>query len=231
LLAEIHELTNHPLFSGLVLAVLISMTLVFSWSPWQQLISHWRLHALVDKLGRASLRNVFVPDDMGGDLYIEQLLLRDDGLLLVNVKSFRGNIFAADQIELWTQVLGHHSYKFQNPLHQQESDLQALKVLIPKVKLDGLVVFARGCRFPKGKPDKVVDYDLLKNIKPPAEQVLPAVQDAWEQLRKIAAPARNIRQSVLYRREDRRRLAIGIMFGVVTLVYTLWYLGLLPVQL
>jgi hypothetical protein len=226
-LAELEELANHPLLPGLLLALLVSLTLIFSWSPWKQLISHWRLHALVDKLGKASMRNVFIPDGLGDDIYVEQLLLQDNGLLLVTVKSYRGNIFAAEQIEFWTQVLGHHSYKFKNPLHQQQTDLQALQALVPKVALDGLVVFSRGCRFPKGKPDKVVDYEMLKNIKTPADQITPFVEEAWQTLLKVAVPARSMRQSILYRRGDKRRLILGMVFGVMTVVYVLWYLGLL----
>ncbi len=225
--AEIQEFTNHPLLPGLLLALLVSLTLIFSWSPWKQLISHWRLHALVDKLGKASLRNVFIPDGLGDDIYVEQLLLQDNGLLLITVKSYRGNIFAAEQIEFWTQVVGHHSYKFTNPIHQQQTDLQALKALVPKAALDGLVVFARGCRFPKGKPDKVVDYGMLKSIKPPAGQITPVVQEAWEALLKVATPAKSMRQSILYRRGDKRRLVLGLIFGIATVVYVLWYLGFL----
>lgn len=223
------EWTHHPLFPVLLLTLLIAATLIFSWSPWSQLISHWRLQALVKKLGKQSMQNVFIPDGLGDDIYIEQLLLQDNGLLLVTIKSFRGNIFAANQIELWTQVLGHHSYKFKNPLYQQETDLQALKALVPRVALDGLVVFAKGCRFPKGKPDKVIDYQMLKQIKTPADQIMPTVQDAWEQLEKLAVPARNMRQNVLYRRGDKRRLLLGLLFGTMTVLYVLWYLGLLPI--
>ncbi|MGD9385440.1 MAG: hypothetical protein PVF28_02730, partial [Thioalkalispiraceae bacterium] len=117
-------LSQHPIVPGLLLAVLIGFALYLSWSPLQQLLVHWRLHSLVNRLGKASLKNVYIPDDLGEMIYVEQLILRPTELLLVMIKPFRGNIFAAEQIDLWTQVVGHRSYKFANPLHQQERDLQ-----------------------------------------------------------------------------------------------------------
>ena len=225
---QLLEFTSHPLFPGLVLALLVAVTLMFSWSPWAQLVSHWRLQARVNKLGKASLSNVYIPDGLGEEIYIEQLLLQDNSLLLVTVKAFRGNIFAAEQIELWTQVLGNHSYKFKNPLYQQQTDIQALKALLPKITIENLVVFARGSRFPKGKPAKVVDYEMLKSLQGTTGDTAPLVQDAWEQLVKQAVPARNMRQSVLYQRGDKRRLIIGIFFGFCSIAYLLWYLGFLP---
>jgi hypothetical protein len=226
-MAEILYLT-HPVMPGFILALLLGLTIAFSWSPWSHILSHWRLHSLVNKLGKASLRNVYVPDGLGDDLYIEQLILQQDKLLLVTIKPFRGNIFAAEHIDLWTQVVGHHSYKFNNPLHQLQADLQVLQGKFPKLRVDGWVVFAKGCRFPKGKPDCVIAYENLKNSEQTANEISPAVQGAWDKLLAEAVPAKAMRQSILYRRGDKRRLVLGLIFAFGTLGYALWYLNVLP---
>ena len=219
----------HPVLPGLLLALLVGLTIAFSWSPWSQLIAHWRLHSLVNKLGKATIRNVYVPDGLGEELYLEQLILQADKLLLVTIKPFRGNIFAAEHIDLWTQVVGHHSYKFKNPLHQLQTELQVLQGLFPKIKVQGWVVFAKGSRFPKGKPESVIEYEDLKNPGKPDYEVQALVQEAWDQLLAEAVPAKGMHQSVLYRRGDKRRLVLGLIFALGTLGYLLWYLKVVPV--
>ena len=221
--------TQHPIVPGVLLAVLVALVLFFSWSPMQQLFSHWGLSRLLNQIGMQSLKNVYVPDGLGDVIYIEQLLLQADGLLLVTIKPFRGNIFAAEQIDQWTQVIGHHSYKFPNPLHQQETDLQALRAVIPDISINRLVVFAKGSYFPKGKPDEVCNFTDLKKL---AEQqknkvVMPAVQTQWQDLVKQAEPAVNMKQSILFRRGDKRRLLLGVLSGMAAIVYSLWYLGVI----
>lgn len=218
---------THPILPGLFLAFLVGMTLAMSWSPWAKILAHWRLHSLVNKLGKASLSHVYVPDGLGEELYLEQLILQQDRLLLITIKPFRGNIFAAEQIELWTQVVGHHSYKFKNPLYQQQTDLQVLRGMFPKINIEGWVVFAKGCLFPKGKPERVIDYPMLKGIEQNSAEVHALVQEAWDRLRSEATPAKTMRQSILYRRGDKRRLIFGLIFAAITIGYMLWYLNLL----
>jgi len=219
--------TQHPIMPGVLLAVLIALVLFFSWSPMQQLVAHWRLNRLLKQIGMQSIKNVYIPDGLGDVIYIEQLILQPDQLLLVTIKPFRGNIFAAEQIDQWTQVVGHHSYKFPNPLHQQETDLQALQAVVPDTPVSRLVVFAKGSRFPKGKPADICDFTDLKNI---AEQqknkvVMPAVQVQWQNLTNQAEPALNMKQSILFRRGDKRRLLFGVLSGIAAMAYSFWYLG------
>jgi len=224
---------QHPILPGLLLAVLIGLALYLSSSPIQQLLVHWRLHSLVNKLGKTSLRNVYIPDGLGDVIYIEQLILRPTELLLVTIKPFRGNIFAAEQIDLWTQVVGQRSYKFSNPLHQQEHDLQALSAIIPKQAISGMVVFAKGCRFPKGKPDKVCDYQELKNMgnENGTQEINPETKAAWQLLTEQAEVADNMKQSILFRPGDKKRLVMGAIVGLLAIAYAAWYLGAISLPL
>ncbi len=223
--------TSHPVLPGLLLALLAGLMLIFVWSPVAQLIAHWRLHSLVNKLGRAALRHQYVPDGLDDVIYVEQLLLRQDRLLLITIKPFRGNIFAAEQIDQWTQVIGHHSYKFPNPLHQLQSDLQALRGVIRNIQIDGMVVFAKGSQFPKGKPSNVLAYQDLKTYAPDStDEVKPHLQEAWNSLLASAKPAKEMQQSILFRKGDKRRLFIGCLLAVATVFYALWYLGIVEMS-
>jgi len=221
--------TQHPVVPGVLLAVLIGLALYLSWAPIQQLLSHWRLHSLVNKLGMASLRNVYIPDGLGDVIYVEQLILRPTELLLITIKPFRGNIFAAEQIDQWTQVIGHHSHKFANPLHQQEHDLQALSAIVPKQTIRSMVVFAKGCRFPKGKPDHVHDYQELKDLSANQEKqaISPELQAAWASLLDQAEFAETMKQPILYRAGDKKRLFMGMIIGLLAIVFAAWHLGVI----
>jgi hypothetical protein len=221
--------TQHPVVPGVLLAALVGLALYLGWSPVQQLLSHWRLHSLVNKLGIASLKNVYIPDGLGDVIYIEQLILRPTELLLVTIKPFRGNIFAAEQIDQWTQVVGHHSHKFANPLHQQERDLQALSAIIPKQSIKGLVVFAKGSSFPKGKPEQVHDYQELKSMgfKQSKQTLDPQLQEAWDSLSGQAENADNMKQPVLYRSGDKRRLFMSFLIGLLAISFAAWHLGVI----
>ena len=224
---------QHPILPGLLLAVLIGLAVYLISSPVRQLLVHWRLHSLVNRLGKTSLRNVYIPDGLGDVIYIEQLILRPTELLLVTIKPFRGNIFAAEKIDLWTQVVGQRSYKFTNPLHQQERDLQALSAIVPKQTISGMVVFDKGCRFPKGKPDKVRDYQELKKMgdENGMQEIDPETKAAWQLLTEQAEVAENMKQSILFRPADKKRLLMGAITGLLAAVYAAWYLGAVSLPL
>ena len=227
----VDEIVNiqYPILPGLLLTLLVGLAVYFCWSPLQRLFAHWHLNRLINQVGVASIRNAYVPDGLGDVIYIERLILQADSLLLLTVKPFRGNIFAAEQIDLWTQVVGHRSYKFPNPLHQQETDLQALQAILPDHPIKRLVVFAKGSRFPKGKPD---DVCLFSDLKAMAEQqkdkaVNAEMQITWQSLSQQAEPATNMQHSAMFHQGDKKKLTLGILSGLVAIVYTLWYLGVL----
>lgn len=219
--------TQHPVVPGVLLALLIGLALYLCWSPIQLLLSHWRLHSLVNKLGEVSLKNVYVPDGLGDVIYVEQLILRPTELLLITIKPFRGNIFAAEQIDQWTQVIGHRSHKFANPLHQQERDLQALSAVVPGLSIKGMVVFAKGCRFPKGKPEHVHDYQELKTLgtKQQKQVINPELQAAWVALSEQAEVAESMKQPILYRSGDKKRLFMGLLIGLLAIAFAARHLG------
>lgn len=227
-LTEIMDL-QHPIWQGLILAMLVGMTLTLITSPLRQVYSFWRIQKLIKQLGQARLRNVYLPDGMDGNIFIEHLVLTPVGLLLLNLKHYRGNIFAAEKIDQWTQVVGHHSYKFSNPLYQLESDLQGIRAIIPKTQVNGLVVFAADCRFPKGKPERVYDYqelvDMAKSSR--GENVSDQMQQVWNKMLEQVSDASEMSEPVIYKKGDKKRLVLGMLFFVLSLVYLFWYLGLL----
>ena len=48
------------------------------------------------------LRNVLVPDGNGGDVHLDYVLLTARGLVVLDIRDVRGNVFGSDQMKEWT---------------------------------------------------------------------------------------------------------------------------------
>ncbi|MEJ2362304.1 MAG: nuclease-related domain-containing protein [Gammaproteobacteria bacterium] len=212
----------------LIPLLLLGSGIVVAWSPLKKFWAHSYLQRLIKHLGQDSLRHFSLMDGADMPLYIEYLILQPDGLLMLIVKPYRGNIFAAEKIENWTQVIRHHSFKFPNPLHELDTNLQALKGMFPKLKLKGMVVFTQGASFPKDKPRNVYDFEQLKALSGKSEkrEVPESLRQAWLKLREAAQVDKNLHPVILYQRGDKRRLLLGIFLLITCLIYTAGIFGL-----
>ncbi|AFI84846.1 nuclease-like protein [Methylophaga nitratireducenticrescens] len=101
------------------------------------------------------LKNIILPDGLGGLLEIESVFLLEQGVLILREYPISGHLYGADKIEQWTQIVDGRSYKFTNPLHHLEHSRQTIRSLIPKMPVFCHVVFTAESNFPKGKPASV----------------------------------------------------------------------------
>jgi len=215
---------SQPMWQSILLAVMLGLGLIIVWPPLKKIRAHYHLQRLIRRLGSATMQHVSLMDGADLPLYIEYLILRPSGLLLLIVKPFRGNIFAAEKIENWTQVVRHHSFKFSNPLYELETTLQALRGMLPKVAVRGLVVFAQGASFPKGKPEQVGDFEELRAMaeKPERGEIPESLQQAWTEMVNSIQHDKKLHPTVLYQRGDKRRLIVGIFLLFACLIYFGW---------
>ncbi len=158
-------ISNPLLVTWTVAGFLVFLGVLLQYEWIKEWFSEFKLRRLLKSIGKDSLHNVTVPDGMDGRLFIENLILTADKIILLGVKKFRGVIFAAEKIDLWTQVIGNKSYKFENPLRQLENDALALSAKIENSKIEEKVLFIKGSEFPKGKPEKVVTIADLKKLR------------------------------------------------------------------
>lgn len=101
------------------------------------------------------LKNIILPDGVGGLLEIEKILLLEQGILILRDYPISGHLYGAEKIEQWTQIVDGRSYKFTNPLYHLDLARQAIRSLIPKMPVFCHVVFTADSNFPKGKPASV----------------------------------------------------------------------------
>lgn len=181
-------MNNPEIVTWGVAAILFFIGITLQAAPIKECIAEWKLNYLLKNIGRESLHNVTIPDGMDGKVFIEYLILTPGKILLLGVKQYRGLIFAAEKIDLWTQVVGNKSYKFENPLHKLETDVLSLNALIENSKIDNKVLFIKGSEFPKGKPDNIVSIQDIKQWRRDyvAEEIPNELRTDWKRLVELA---------------------------------------------
>lgn len=175
---------------GAVLVVLVAA--VAAWWFW------WRRRGLtlpraLEAVAIDRLRNVLLPDGMGGQIQIEHLLLTGNGLLVIDVKSFEGTIFASERMEEWTVMGAKGRFTFPNPLGTLYDRVAALKQLVRDVPVTGFVLFGDRADFSKGRPRDVLSAsELLDRFRrpdqPDLERLLVAFAPHWEHVKKATEP-------------------------------------------
>lgn len=151
--------------------------------------SNHQLATILKPYARNEIKDFIIPDGVGGLLEIEHLVLLDQGILLIQTYPISGNLFGADFIDEWTQIIDGKSFKFPNPLRHIRTSSYALKVLAPTVPILCRVVFTANSVFPKGKPDEVSilgsladDLNTLNNLPVMTEKT----QQSWDRILRIA---------------------------------------------
>jgi len=135
------------------------------------------------------IKDIIVPDGIGGLLEIEHLILFEQGLLLIETYPMSGNMFGAETIDQWTQLIDGRSYKFANPLRHIRTSRQALMILAPNIPIFCRVVFNADSIFPKGKPDEV---SVLSSLSDDLSKIQSSTikmdqsSEVWQRIMRIA---------------------------------------------
>jgi hypothetical protein len=164
--------------------VLLILALLFSYTTLRNWLKEQFLYRSVRKLGVAALRNIVIPDGMDGRVLIENIILSPDGIYILPIKRYCGIIFAADNIDTWTQVVGKRSYKFPNPLRELETYIMAVRNLLPDVNVAGYILVTRDAEFPKGKPERIIAVAAAADLLGITKREIPdQLRNAWENIK------------------------------------------------
>lgn len=145
----------------------------------------WRIQRCLSSIGSEQIRDLVCDDGLDGRYKIDRLALTPRGILLINYRPYVGNIYCADSIAEWTQVIGQKSFKFENPLFEIENQLTSLRLLIGNVPIRGYLFFNHNARFPKGHPESVLTPDNVpEELQRTDQDAVPGeIQQAWALLR------------------------------------------------
>ena len=180
------------LLSGLLLGLL----LVSIWAI-RRRRSKIGLEELLEAIGMDRVSDVLVSDGMGGEISIEHLVLTAKGLVILDVKTITGTVFASDQIDEWTVLTSTDRISIQNPQRALNDRITALRLLVRNVPVSGHVLFVEGADFSKGRPkDVLLSDELLVRYRKPEKTDLESIMSAflphWETVCAACKPAPTI---------------------------------------
>ena len=153
-----------------------------------------RLDESIVAVGSECQRNVLVPDGMGTVMHVDYLLLTSRGVLVVDLRDVRGNIFGGDQMTDWTVMNGASRSTFVNPQHALYDRVAAVRALSGDLPVEGRILFTRRGRFPKGLPRWTLMVDSLRTEFPladseAAQSLLARYREAWQALCAALSPS------------------------------------------
>jgi len=182
---------------------------------------------ILNKLGNFQLKDVAIKLSLDETIYIDNIILVPDGILVLNVMKYHGIIFAGDNVEQWTQLLNKKSYKFPNPLHDLEKCESALRGIVQDCNIFGHIAFESNCRFPKGRPDKISFlHEMPSKLEFRHGEVAKHLELKWNELKDSENCISNYQQdalSIVVKGEQKSiKKAIGIFFLVSSLLLLLY---------
>ena len=178
-------LNNNDLLAAVLVTVIVVPVLLFLF---RIRLKNWRqernIRKAIRRLGVRSMENIHLPDGTGGEVMIEHLLLGRDAILVVGVMRFEGLIFGSPRTDQWTQVINLRSYKFDNPDHYLQRQINAVRLIAPGARVSGWHLFSQSAKFPKDKPDNVLQPGDVRSLpKRPRRRDIPKQLGAvWKQL-------------------------------------------------
>jgi len=166
----------------------------WAWRWYQQYSNRKALRAAVTAAGSDHLVDMLVPDGMGAGFHVDFLLLTARGILVVDLRDVRGNIFGGDQMAEWTVMDGPRRFTFTNPQSALYDRIAAVRQVAGDVPVEGRIVFTRRGKFPKGLPKFTLMVDSLNAEFPRSDhealsETLARFNEGWEKVKKAVAPS------------------------------------------
>ncbi len=169
-----------------LVGLLIALVLIVNRKRILVRVREWRIQRILKQIGCDQIRNLVCSDGLDGYFNIDRLALTGDSILLISYKLYGGNIYCAERISEWTQLVGQKSFKFGNPLFELENQLTSLRLLTGNAPVEGYLFFNRSAEFPKGHPDRVLHPGIIPERFNAAncETINPEIKAAWESLKR-----------------------------------------------
>ena len=189
----------------------VAVAIIFigaGWYVWRHLSKtrHQRqIHKVLESIGAKYLHDIILPDGIEGYTHIDYLLLAPNGVVVLDINFSEGHLFGGESIDQWTQVVNNKTYKFNNPLYNNQTKCQAVmwnveNSLPENVNVDdswetyGWVAFSSAGNFPKGSPNHV---SMIKDLKSAFDQELnfsapinESSREIWDKLHDLSIATR-----------------------------------------
>ncbi len=195
------------------------------WLLWPFLCRRRKEKALMRtlrNLGTEIRRDIVLEDGIDGLTFIDYAVLTPNGVMAVEVLPHKGAIFGAENADQWSQVIGHKTTRFPNPLTRNREQVSALRLNAKDLQPRGLVLFGPDCTFPKGKPEGVAVPADLKTDHPPT--AVPAtLHRGWQefvQLTEEKAAIYQLERAMMREKQRWGRPVAGMLFALGAVAWT-----------
>jgi hypothetical protein len=185
---------QNRLILWVVLGVMLFGLLLFTTRVLRRRGAVRKLHQSIVAVSIEYVQNGLIPDGMGAGLHVDYLLLTSRGVVVIDLRDIRGNIFGGDQMTQWTVMNGATRATFQNPQHALYDRVAAVRAVSGELAVEGRVLFTRRAKFPKGLPRWTLMVDSLRAEFPRAEsdaarELIDRYRKDWDALRAAIGPS------------------------------------------
>ncbi len=128
------------------------------------------------------LNDLYLPrPDGNGTTQLDHVVVSVFGVFVIETKNYANWIFGSETQRQWTQKVFKKSYKFQNPLHQNDLHINALALFLEADKslFHNLVFFVGGSTFKTEMPVNVVNKGFRKCIESHQSPILTEEQASF----------------------------------------------------
>jgi hypothetical protein len=173
------------IFALAIIAIALLLILYLNRRPLLVRYNEWRIQRCLNRIGVEQIRDLACPDGLEGHYNIDRLALTRDAILVIAYKPYVGNIYCAERIAEWTQVIGQKSFKFENPLFELDNQITALNLAFGGGPLKGYLFFSHSAVFPKGHPESVLQPNSIPPhfMRDQNKPVKEEVRAAWDHLK------------------------------------------------
>ena len=96
------------------------------------------------KVNQKQINNLILLDGNGKTHEIDHVVIRENGIFVIETKNYKGWISGSEDQLKWTQTLYNQKNQFLNPIKQNKSHIYHVnKVLNNKYKINSLIVFTQ----------------------------------------------------------------------------------------
>lgn len=137
--------------------------------------------------GLPHVRDVVIPDRVGGYTQVDHLLLTAEGLVLLETQYFTGELHGSAHTQRWIRFERGQRHDFDNPFRRLRELAETLDAMIlgdaVQVSVESRLVATGPARFAKGVPEGVLTEPMLKDYLASRARTIPARQRAvWDVL-------------------------------------------------